>query len=86
MSDIEKNQAQATEPSVELGSQQSKKFIDRVKGRTNDPNVLGKELLRKALEFDEPQLERDAVKVRRRLDWIVIPMVCSPHRLVDRPC
>ena len=77
MADIEKSQAHITEPAVEATLPLPKApFLARFQNRTNDPNVLGKELLQKALEFDEAQLERDAIKVRRKLDFIVVPMVC----------
>lgn len=76
MSDIEKNPANVTTPPVETDPPKTGKLINLVKGTTvNDPNVLGRELLQKALEFDEAQLERDSIKVRRKLDWMVIPMV-----------
>jgi hypothetical protein len=77
MADIEKSQAQVSEPAVEATPPAAKiPLRHRLAGRTNDPNELGKELLQKALEFDEAQLERDAIKVRRKLDFIVVPMVC----------
>lgn len=84
MADIEKSQAHVTEPAVAVEgpssptpSSQKKSFLGRfrLEGRTNDPNVLGKEFLQRALEFDEAQLEADSIKVRRKLDWMVIPMV-----------
>ncbi len=77
MADLEKSQAHITEPPVEAApSTRKASILDSFRARTNDPNVLGKELLQKALEFDEAQLERDAIKVRRKLDFIVVPMVC----------
>lgn len=77
MADVEKAQAQITEPPAEAApSARRTSVLDHFRARTNDPNVLGKELLQKALEFDEAQLERDAIKVRRKLDFIVVPMVC----------
>ncbi len=78
MADIEKSQANITEPPVEAArSTRKASILDSFRARTNDPNVLGKELLQKALEFDEAQLERDAIKVRRKLDFMVVPMVCG---------
>jgi hypothetical protein len=76
MSDIEKTPAQITVPAVEAESPKEGKLLHFVKGTNlNDPNVLGRELLEKALQFDEAQLERDGIKVRRKLDFMVIPMV-----------
>lgn len=53
------------------------KFAQMLKGRTNDLNELGKDMLQKSLEYDEAQLEQDAVKVRRKLDFMVLPMVSA---------
>jgi hypothetical protein len=79
MSDMEKTPVQAgpAEPTDEAGTTvpRQNKLMEFLTLQTNDPNILGKELLQKALEIDEEQLERDGVKVRRKLDWIVIPMV-----------
>lgn len=86
MSDIEKEPIRTTEPAVDIGVSTSvtdiskfQKLLSFLSERKNDPNVLGKELLKKALEYDPEQLERDAIKVRRKLDVIVIPMVCPPY-------
>lgn len=82
MADIEKAPVQAAEPEVELGTtstlSKSQRLLSFLSEEKNDPNILGKELLRKALEYDPEQLERDSIKVRRKLDFIVIPMVGSP--------
>jgi hypothetical protein len=69
-------QTQVTEQGDAVGSKPSKTFVERLRGEIRDPNAVGKALLQRALEFDEAQLERDAVRVRRKLDLIVIPMVC----------
>lgn len=80
MADIEKEPVRASEPAVEVGVAtdvpKTQKFLSFLTEQKNDPNVLGKELLQKALEYDPEQLERDGIKVRRKLDFIVIPMVC----------
>lgn len=36
---------------------------------------LGKEMLKQSLQYDQAQLEADAVKVKRKLDLLVLPMV-----------
>lgn len=76
MVDNEKIPAKTTgPPMLEAGTTKPLTFWTYLKGTTvNDPNVLGKELLEKALEFDEARLEQDSVKVRRKLDLIVLPM------------
>ena len=82
MTDFEKTPAQLTEPGVvEERKSRWNSFLGFVQGRSNDPNTLGKELLQKALEYDEAQLELDAIKVRRKLDWMVIPMVWHQSRV-----
>lgn len=81
MADIEKQPVQASEPAVEVGTttvaSKTQRLLAFLNEEKNDPNILGKELLQKALEFDPEQLERDSIKVRRKLDFIVIPMVCT---------
>jgi hypothetical protein len=69
-------QTQVTEQGDAVRSKPSKTFVERRRAEIRDPNAVGKALLQRALEFDEAQLERDAVRVRRKLDLIVIPMVC----------
>ncbi|EXJ93191.1 hypothetical protein A1O3_01748 [Capronia epimyces CBS 606.96] len=82
MSDMEKQPAQIATPAAEPERPQKGKIIDFLAGsRLNDPNVLGRDLLEKALEFDEAQLERDSIKVRRKLDWLVIPMMMTTYML-----
>lgn len=43
--------------------------------RRNDPNQLGKDMLQQSLQYDRAQLEADAIKVRWKLDLLVLPMV-----------
>ncbi|KAF2105055.1 MFS transporter [Rhizodiscina lignyota] len=57
------------------------KFHNLLHGRNNNLNDLGKNMLEKSLEYDEAQLERDALKVRRKLDWLVLPMMCCTYML-----
>ncbi len=82
MADVEKTPAQvAGPPATEEAPKQKGTLLEFLKGTTlNDPNVLGRDLLEKALAFDEAQLERDGVRVRRKLDFIVLPMVRPPCR------
>ncbi|KAH0841554.1 putative transporter [Fonsecaea pedrosoi] len=81
MADVEKTPVQTIEPTADTHSKPSRTLLSRLKGSANDPDALGKELLQKALEFDEAQLERDALKVRRKLDWMVIPMMMTTYML-----
>lgn len=50
-------------------------FLHRLKGQRLDLNELGKEYFQQSQQYDEEQLKRDSVKVRRKLDFIVLPMV-----------
>lgn len=76
MADAEKTPVEVSEPHPDQSAPKTGTILNFFKGTAiNDPNVLGKDLLRRALEFDEAQLERDAVKVRKKLDFLVLPMV-----------
>lgn len=52
-----------------------KGLIQRLKGTDHDPDELGRQLFEESQHYDEVQLERDAVKVRRKLDFLLLPMV-----------
>lgn len=49
--------------------------FQRLIHRRNDLNELGKGMLEQSLQYDRAQLEVDAVKVRWKLDLMVLPMV-----------
>lgn len=60
-------------------------LLQRLKGTKVDPDELGRRLFEESQQFDEAQLERDAVKVRRKLDFLLLPMVrTSTWRLEDK--
>lgn len=67
--------ALGTSKDVEKGG-----FLARIKGQRVDLNELGKEYFRQSQQYDEEQLKRDSIKVRRKLDFIVLPLVsiCPP--------
>ena len=50
-------------------------LMSRLKGQKTDLNELGKAYFQQSLQYDEAQLARDAVKVRRKLDFYVLPLV-----------
>ncbi|KAH8658442.1 MFS transporter [Xylariales sp. PMI_506] len=50
-------------------------------GRTNDVDVLGKEMLLRSMQYDPAQLEADSKKVLRKLDFIVLPMMMTTYML-----
>lgn len=54
-------------------------FRSRFVGQRVDLNELGKSYYQQSLQYDEEQLKRDAVKVRRKLDFIVLPLVSKGH-------
>jgi hypothetical protein len=41
----------------------------------------GRELFERSLQYDSAQLERDSIKVRRKLDFIVLPMMMTTYML-----
>ncbi|KAI8963198.1 hypothetical protein F5Y11DRAFT_320163 [Daldinia sp. FL1419] len=43
--------------------------------RRNDLNQLGKDMLQQSLRYDRAQLQAHAIKVRWKLDLLVLPMV-----------
>jgi len=57
------------------------KLINALKGRVTDPNEYGKELFEQALQYDEAQLERDAVKVKRKIDFLILPLMCGTYMM-----
>jgi hypothetical protein len=68
----------ASQVDSELGSSsvlRNQNAIQRLMHRKNDLNELGKEMLQQSLQYDQAQLEVDAIKVRRKLDFLVLPMV-----------
>jgi hypothetical protein len=56
-------------------------WLARLKGQVQDPDELGKELFAKSQQYDEAQLERDAVRVRRKLDFILLPLMCGTYMI-----
>ena len=59
--------------------------LQRLVHRKNDLNELGKDMLRQSLQYDEAQLEADAIKVRQKLDFMVLPMVRSAGLVPHNP-
>ncbi|KAI1455017.1 MFS general substrate transporter [Annulohypoxylon moriforme] len=55
--------------------------LQRLIHRRNDLNQLGKDMLQKSLQYDRAQLEADAVKVRWKLDLLVLPMMMTTYML-----
>jgi hypothetical protein len=50
-------------------------LLARLKGERVDLNDVAKAYFQESLQYDQAQLERDSAKVRRKLDFIVLPMV-----------
>ena len=57
---------------VERGMQTG--IIQRLRANRNDPNEIGRDLFEQSQQYDEAQLERDALRVRRKIDLLVLPM------------
>ncbi|KAM0809056.1 hypothetical protein AB5N19_09399 [Seiridium cardinale] len=69
---------------TELGSTTTvpkQNVVQRLLHRKNDLNELGKHMLEQSLQYDQAQLEADAVKVRRKLDFLVLPMMMTTYML-----
>lgn len=65
------------------GTTESLGWLDRLGGKSMNLNDVGKEYFQQSLQYDQNQLERDSLKVRRKLDFYVLPIVipsfyCEP--------
>lgn len=70
------------EPEITVDVEKSQRSVwERLQGQRVDLNELGKEYYQKALQFDEAQLQRDSIKVRRKLDFIVLPIMMTTYML-----
>ncbi|KAJ9137934.1 MFS general substrate transporter [Pleurostoma richardsiae] len=70
------------ESEVEAGfTAREQSGLSRLFVRRNDLNELGKEMLQQSLQYDEAQLERDAIRVKRKLDFLVLPMMMTTYML-----
>lgn len=58
-----------------VGTTKPVSWLDRLGGQKIDLNDLGREYFQQSLQYDQAQLERDAIKVRRKLDFYVLPIV-----------
>ncbi|KAH8893595.1 MFS transporter [Thozetella sp. PMI_491] len=73
-----------TGPDIEPGIsevQEKKNVFYRLTHHKNDLDELGRDMLQQSLQYDTAQLERDAVKVRRKLDFIILPMMMTTYML-----
>ena len=71
-------------PETEIGQVKSTSIFDRLKLQKIDLNEVGKELFEQSLQYDQDQLERDSIKVRRKLDFLVLPMVSSRMSILNK--
>ncbi|KAL2839738.1 major facilitator superfamily domain-containing protein [Aspergillus pseudoustus] len=63
------------------GSSKSVSWLRRLGGKNQDLNEVGKDYFQQSLQYDPAQLERDAVKVCRKLDFYVLPMMMMTYML-----
>ncbi|KAL4951934.1 major facilitator superfamily domain-containing protein [Aspergillus filifer] len=77
----EANEAITSASEDGIGSSRSVSWIHRFGGRKQDLNEVGKDYFQLSLQYDPAQLERDAVKVRRKLDFYVLPMMMITYML-----
>ena len=75
MSDVEKH-PEVTSPVSQNGSAQ---LEETTLEQSVEHTDLGRALYEKSLQYDEAQLQRDSIKVRRKLDWMVLPMMCTTY-------
>ena len=47
----------------------------------NDPDAIGRHLLDAASAYPPAQLERDAKRVRRKLDFLLLPLMCGTYMI-----
>lgn len=73
MSDVEKRAETAVVPHISYAVGDTVE----VPGKNGDQLDIGFGLFQQSHQYNTAQLERDAVKVRRKLDFIVLPMVCN---------
>lgn len=79
----EADEAIASSSDHEYGSTKSIVWLDRLWGKPMDLNEIGKEYYQQSLQYDQAQLERDSVKVRRKLDFYVLPIVIIHFSLLS---
>lgn len=56
-------------------------ILATLKGSDRDPDEIGRHLLEQSEAYDPAQLERDARRVRRKLDWLLLPMMCGTYMI-----
>lgn len=52
-----------------------------IKGQQQDPDAIGRHLFEQAAQYDPAQLEADAARVRRKLDFLLLPMMCGTYMI-----
>lgn len=57
------------------------RIFDAVKGQQQDPDAIGRHLFEQSAQYPEAQLERDAIRVRRKLDFLILPMMCGTYMI-----
>lgn len=78
MADIEKTVG-VDAPEITAHAGETQEIPAKVLG--GDHTDIGLDLFQQSHQYDVAQLEIDAVKVRRKLDFIVLPMVIYPMKI-----
>lgn len=87
MADVEKKVetvavSSPTSLDIAVGSiRKRNKLVEALKGHVTDPNEYGRQLFEQALQYDEAQLERDAKIVKRKLDFMILPLMCGTYSM-----
>lgn len=56
-------------------------FLHSLKGQAQDPDAIGRHLLAQSATYPEAQLEQDAPRVRRKLDTLLLPLMCGTYMI-----
>lgn len=57
------------------------KLWSTVQGSPQDPDAIGRELFEQSTQYDPDQLAQDAARVRRKLDFLLLPMMCGTYMI-----
>lgn len=66
---------------IEQPSSRLSNLWTTLKGQAQDPDAIGRHLFEQSTAYTPAQLERDAARVRRKLDFILLPMMCGTYMI-----
>lgn len=79
----EKKAVEFEDDRIQLSAQRSTSLgiLDSINKPDETHNDVGLELFQKSLQYDQAQLAADVGRVRRKLDFIVLPMMSVTYML-----